>query len=288
MTQQPAPTPPAGGSQPPYPPPPPYGGSQYAPPPYAPPPYAPPPVAPAPRPAADAGPAAAPPPQPAQAPWGPAQPPYGTAPGSTAPYGTAPPYGGAPSGAWPPGAPAEPPRRRRTGLIIGIVVGGIVVLAALAVGAVLVFGSTTLDSGKAQSAIAQGTQKQFGVAPTDVHCPSGIAAKAGSTFTCTAKLQGQPISFTVRQSDDKGNVTWHSDANIAPVSQVQDAVAKQVGDQAGVSATATCETGGRTLLVGATTSPVRCTVTNASDPTDSIQVDASVDAQGRVTYQQVG
>src|SRR5207302_1553142 len=111
-------------------------------------------------------------------PWGPAQPPYGTAPAATAPYGTAPPYGGAPTRPWPPGSPAAPPRRRRTGLIISLVVVGVLVVAGLVVGAVLLFGSKTLDSAKAQSAIAQGVHKQFGVAPTDVHCPSGIAVKS--------------------------------------------------------------------------------------------------------------
>lgn len=215
-----------------------------------------------------------------------AQPPYGAPPVAPPPYGTAPPYGGAPPEMWTPGGPAQPPRRRRTGLIIGIVVG-VVVIAGLVVGALLLFGSKTLDSASAQSAIVQGTQKQFGVAPTGVHCPSGIAVKAGSTFTCTAKLDGQSISYTVRQTDGNGHVSWHSNSNIAPVSQLQDVVAQQVGDQAGVTATATCQSGGRTVIVGATTTPIRCTVTNAADSTDTLDVDASIDAQGHVSYQPV-
>lgn len=291
MTQQPRPTTPAGGSQPPYPPAP-YGGPPSAAPPYAPPPYGPPPSGPppyapqppAPRPPADAGPPAAAAPQPGQAPWSPAPPPYGAQPGATAPYGTAPPFGGAPPEMWTPGGPAQPPRRRRTGLIIGIVVG-VLVIAGLVVGALFLFGSKTLDSASAQSAIVQGTQKQFGVAPTGVHCPSGIKAQANATFTCSGTLQGQAISFTVKQTDDKGHIAWHSNSNIAPVSQLEATLAQQVGDQAGVTATATCQTGGRTLIVGATTTPIRCTVTNAADATDSLDVDASIDAQGHVTYQ---
>jgi hypothetical protein len=214
--------------------------------------------------------------------------PYGTPPGPTAPYGTSAPYGSTPPGGWPPGVPAQPPRKRRTGLIIGIVVGVVVIIAALVVGGVLLFGSKSLDPASAQSAIASGVQTQFGVTPTDVHCPSGITAKAGSTFTCTAKLDGQPISFSVRQTDDNGHVSWHSTSNIAPVKQLEDAVAKQVGDQAGVTATASCDAGGRTVVVGATTSPIRCTVTNASDSSDSVDVDASIDAQGHVSVQQAG
>lgn len=282
MTQYQGPYPPAGGPQPPYPPPP--GGPQAGPPPYAPPQ---PPVAPPPRGPVDAG-----PPPPAGSPQGawsaPPPQPYGAAPQSPPPsQPVPPPYGGPPPGPWTPGAPVAPPRRRRTGLIVGIVVG-VVVLAGVIVGAVLLLGSSTIDPAKAADAITQGTQKQFGVAPTGVHCPSDVAVKAGSTFTCTAKLDGQAITYTLKQTDDKGNVDWHSDSNIAPVSQLEDAVAKQVGDQAGVTAKASCDAGGHKVIVGATSTPIPCTVTNASDPTDSVNVKASLDAQGHVTVEQAG
>jgi hypothetical protein len=46
----------------------------------------------------------------------------------------------------------------------------------------------------------------LGLAPTDVRCPSDVPLKAGNVFTSTAQLDGQQVTFTVRQNDDQGNV----------------------------------------------------------------------------------
>jgi hypothetical protein len=178
---------------------------------------------------------------------------------------------------------APAPRKRRTGLIVGAIVG-VLVIAGLAVGAIFLFGSKSLDTAEAQSKIAALTKQQIGITPTDVSCPKDVALKAGTTFQCTAKLDGQPISYTVKQTDDKGNVRVDSDNNLILVSKVEDSVAQQVGDQAGVTATATCDTGGKQVLVDSQNKPIDCTVVNSEDDTDTLDVQATVDDQGNVSW----
>jgi Domain of unknown function (DUF4333) len=98
--------------------------------------------------------------------------------------------------------PATPPPaapRRRIGRIVGIVVAVLVVLAGLGVGALVLFGSRGLDPRSVQQEIVRITQTAAGVAPTDVRCPDEITAQAGGTFTCTATVDQQPVTYEVRQ-----------------------------------------------------------------------------------------
>ncbi|MGY1638167.1 DUF4333 domain-containing protein [Geodermatophilus sp. SYSU D00742] len=219
------------------------------------------------------------------------QPPFppAGAPGQpAAPYGQ-PPFGPPPTGFGPPptgsGAPQAPAPRTRTGAIVGSVIGALVLIAGLAVGALFLFGTTTIDTAEAERQIAALTEEQVGVAAADVSCPEDVEAEAGGTFSCTATLEGQPIGFTVEQTDDEGNVQIESDEMLVVVATVEQSLARQVGDEAGVEAVATCETEGRSVLVGATGTPIPCTVANAEDSTDSIDVLATVDEAGAVTYE---
>lgn len=220
------------------------------------------------------------PPQPRQ--YGAPTNPYGQQPAPQYP-GPQPPAGppAPPYGYGEPTAPA--PGKRRTGLIVGAVVG-VLVLAGLAVGAVFLFGSKSLDTAEAQSKIAALTKQQIGITPTDVSCPQDVGLEAGTTFQCTARLDGQPISYTVKETDAKGNVHVDSDNNLILVSKVEQSVAQQVGDEAGVRATATCDTGGKQVLVDSQNKPIPCTVVNSDDHTDTLDVRATVDDQGNVSW----
>lgn len=190
----------------------------------------------------------------------------------------APPYG---YGYGRPTAPA--PKQRRTGLIVGAIIG-VVVLAGLAVGAIFLFGSKSLDTAAAQTKIADLTRQQIGITPTGVSCPDDVDLKAGTAFQCTATLDGQPISYTVKETDDQGNVRVDSDNDLILVSKVEESVAQQVGDEAGVKANATCDTGGKKVLVDSQDRPIHCTVVNAGDSTDTLDVQATVDDQGNVSW----
>lgn len=260
-------------------------GQRPAPPgaPYGQPPSGPPPVPP--PPAAFGQPQAAPP-QPgpyAQPPAAPSQPgPYGQP-----SFGPSQPYGQPPA-APPPvgfGYPAGgPPKKKRTGLIVGIIVG-VLVLAGLGVGAFILLSPSYLNTGEVQSQVTSYLKTQTGVSPTDVQCPSNIEAKSGSTFKCSASLEGQPVTLTIKQTNDSGHIQGTVDNNIASVDKINQAVAQQVSQKIGIDVTADCDAGGKHVLVDQQNKPITCTVTNKDDSTDSAQVTATYDDQDNVSVQ---
>jgi hypothetical protein len=191
-------------------------------------------------------------------------------------------YGPPPGGFGPPPPPAP---RRRTGTIVGSIVGVLVLIGGLAVGALFLLGGKVLDTAEAERQLAQLTEEQVGLAADDVQCPDDVPLAAGTTTTCTATLDGQPISFTVEQTDDEGNVQITGDNSIVVVADVEASLAEQVGAEAGVEAIATCDAEGRSVLVDGAGTPIPCTVSNAADASDSIDVVATVDDAGSVSYE---
>jgi hypothetical protein len=204
----------------------------------------------------------------------------------TYPTGSAAPQYGPPDYGPPAGGSAQAPApRRRTGAIVGGILAALLVLGGLVVGALVWFGSTTLDTAEAERQIGQLTADQTGVAPTDLSCPADIEAESGATFTCTASLEDQPISFTVTQTDDEGNVQIASDNTFVQVDVVEASLDEQVGELAGVVVISTCDTDGRSVLVDAVGTPITCFVDNAADATDTAEVLATVDESGAVSYE---
>ena len=184
------------------------------------------------------------------------------------------------------GQPPAPERSgRRTGTIIGAIVAAVLVLGGLAVAAVLLFGNSTLDTTAVEDEIVAVTERESGVAPTEVECPGDVTAEAGATFTCTAVLDGQPLSYTISQTDDEGNVRIESDTIFVVVSDVEGIVNEQVGAEAGVEVTTECDADGRSVVVDPAGTTVPCTVTNAGDPTDTLDVIATLDEEGNVTWE---
>jgi len=177
--------------------------------------------------------------------------------------------------------PAAP--RRRTGRIVGVVVAALVVLAGLGVGALVLFGSRSLDPQSVQQEIVRITQTAVGAAPTDVRCPDKITAQAGGTFTCTATVDQQPVVYDVRQDDDKGNLTITYD-RLLKVTDLENTLATKVRNDTDVTVNVTCGPAGRTVLVDASGTPITCTATNAADPTDSATMKVTVDAAGTPSY----
>jgi hypothetical protein len=206
----------------------------------------------------------------------------------TPPFGpSAPQYGPPASPYGPPAAGfGQPPvPRKRTGAIIGAIVAAVVVLGGLVVGALLLFGTKTLDTADAERQIAQLTEEQAGVAPTDVSCPADIEAESGATFACTASLEDQPISFTVTQTDDDGNVQISGDNSFVDIATVEASLNEQWSEAAGVGIVSTCDADGHSVLVDGMGTPIPCIVANAEDASDSVEVLATVDESGAVTYE---
>jgi uncharacterized protein DUF4333 len=205
--------------------------------------------------------------------------------GPPQPYGAGPvppafPPPGFPQSTYPPLPPAP---KRSTGKIVGIVAAVLVLLGGLGAAALFVFGSRTVDPGSVQQEIVRITQTAVGVAPADVSCPAEIRAQAGGTFACTATVDGQPVTYTVRQDDDQGHLTINYD-RLIKVADVENVIAQQIGEDADVTATVECPPPGRTVVVNAPGTPIACTATNTADPTDSAAITVTVAADGTPGY----
>ena len=192
----------------------------------------------------------------------------------------APPYGFPPAGFGQPPAP-----RKRTGAIVGAVVAAVLLLGGLTVGALLIFGTKTLDTADVERQITRVTEEQAGVAPTGVTCPADIEAESGATFACSASLEDQPVTFTVRQTDGEGNIRIDSDNTFVDVATVEASLTEQLSEVSGVEVVSTCDVDGHSVLVDGVGTPIPCTVTNAGDASDYVDVDATVDEGGDVSYE---
>lgn len=203
------------------------------------------------------------------------------------PQGPPPPYGAGPvpPPAFPPAAypPLPPAPKHSTGKIVGIVAAVLVLLGGLGAAALFVFGPRTVDPASVQQEIVRITQTAVGVAPADVRCPAEIPAEAGGTFACTATVDGQPVTYDVRQDDDQGHLTINYD-RLLKVADVESVIAQQVGKDVDVAVTVECPPAGQTVVVNAPGTPIACTATNADDPSDSAAITVTVAADGTPGY----
>jgi hypothetical protein len=193
-------------------------------------------------------------------------------------------FGPAAPPAWGPPAPPAPPRKKRTGLVAGGIAGSVVALGGLVVGAIALFGPSTLVSDDVEREIVRITQEQVGVPAQGVACPEDIPVSAGATTTCTATVDGQPVTFTVRQDDDQGNLTIEHTRLLAAV-EVEDALSAQLTAEVGEDIVAVCSAEGQTVLVNEPGTAIPCTAVNVADTSLTAEVLVSVDAAGTVTYE---
>lgn len=199
--------------------------------------------------------------------------------GPSHPYG-APPF----PPAAPPFPPAAPPPRRRTGLVVGIVLGVVVLLGAAAVTAFLLLAPARLDVDDVRSEIVRVTQEEVGIVPVDVACPETIDVAAGTVTTCTATLDGQPLSYGVRQDDDRGNLTITHDRTLL-VAELETTTAELLSTEVGEEIVVACGSDERTVLVNAPGTPIACGAANVADPSLVAEVTVTVDAEGTLTYE---
>ncbi|GAA1273211.1 hypothetical protein GCM10009609_40380 [Pseudonocardia aurantiaca] len=175
-----------------------------------------------------------------------------------------------------------PPPRRSAGKIATAVGGAIVALAGLGVGVWYLLAPATLDTAKVEAEIVRATVA-LGLTPTGVRCPGSIPVATDRVDTCSATLEGQQVTYTVKQKDDEGNVNINSSGFVV-VSQVEALLREQVGSQAGVEVVAECA-GGSRVVVGGPGTTVDCTVADAANPSDYAEFTGTVkDDQGTVDF----
>jgi len=111
-----------------------------------------------------------------------------------------------PGTGYPPPA-AAPTRKKRSALPWILLVLGVLVVAAVVVGALAAtgrLGRTTFDNVAVQDGVKKVLTEDYKKNVTSVSCPAGQEVKAGSTFTCTANVDGQDRQVTITVKTDGG------------------------------------------------------------------------------------
>jgi hypothetical protein len=77
----------------------------------------------------------------------------------------------------------------------------------LAVAALGVACTKSLDTTQLASQVESKLKTQFGDSDFTVHCPSSVKVQSGTTFTCTATVPGgQTLTLLLTQTNDHGDV----------------------------------------------------------------------------------
>jgi hypothetical protein len=144
-----------------------------------------------------------------------------------------------------------------------VLVGGIALAALAGCGALGGCGAqaagSTIDATKLNNQISTGLAQRFGIAAPPVRCPPAEANRRGTTFRCSAAVDGQALTIAAAVNDDQGNVDWQpSDALISTPRTVA-AIDRQFSDQLGAPVTADC--GPRPLSVVAVGATITCAAT---------------------------
>jgi hypothetical protein len=173
-----------------------------------------------------------------------------------------------------------------TGLAVaGVVIGAIGTLFYVGVGLLLALATPTLETSQIETRISSATAQAAGTAPTAVSCPDSIDVAPGTTFTCTATVDGQNLPFTVTQKDDQGNVDFQSTGWAVAAKaekELTDAAAKNFPD---TRWTSTCADG-KAVVVGGPGTTFSCTLSVADNPAQSEQHTVTItNANGDITIE---
>ncbi|SHK03737.1 protein of unknown function [Pseudonocardia thermophila] len=141
-----------------------------------------------------------------------------------------------------------------------------------------------LDPVSLQKEIARVTVNEVAVEPTNIQCPADVPFEKGAAFTCTATLQGQPINYTITQTDGEGGLNIAHD-RVLLVKEVSDELAAQLTRDVGEEIVAVCGADGQTVIVNAPGQPIRCGAANAANPARNAPVLVTVDQNGMLSYQ---
>jgi hypothetical protein len=167
--------------------------------------------------------------------------------------------------------------------VVGILAALLVVLGGLGAGALYLFGTRTVEPGSVEREIVRITEAAVQVTPADVRCPEGIAMQTGGTFTCTALVDSDAVTYWVHQNDDRGNLTITYD-RLLRLDALERTVADKLTSDRRVAVTVDCGPTGRTVVRNTPGQEIACTAKITTDPTDGAALTVTVDADGAVTY----
>jgi hypothetical protein len=113
-------------------------------------------------------------------------------------------------------------------------------VGAIALGAC---GSSTpvLDTSTVERSIAESIRVQHDLRAT-VACPSGVARRAGASFTCDASLDVGSYPVLVTQSNNRGAVVYSNSTPLVAlnIAKVEQAIARAIRERTHAAATVSC------------------------------------------------
>ena len=127
----------------------------------------------------------------------------------------------------------------------------------------------------------QSTRTELGVEPTDVTCPADVHYDKSATFTCTATLQNQPLSYTVTQTDGLGAVSL-AHGRVLKNAEIAQKIADELTKQVGSPIVVQCGPVGQTVLVNEPGTPIDCRASATANPSNVVPIPVQVDRSGTV------
>ncbi|WP_067685749.1 DUF4333 domain-containing protein [Nocardia jejuensis] len=140
-------------------------------------------------------------PQTGQQPWGQQSQPQWQQPGQTGPQDWNQQGQPQPGQPW----PGQPAPKKKTGLIIGLAIGAVVVIGAIIAGVVFLTAKDQLDDKSVATGVQKVLKDSYGIEDVqDVSCPSGQKVEVDKTFDCTLKVGGEAKKVTIKITKDDG------------------------------------------------------------------------------------
>jgi hypothetical protein len=103
----------------------------------------------------------------------------------------------------------QPPKKKsRTGLIVGLAVLALVIVAAAIILPLTVFKKTVLDPDAVSRDVSQQFEEQNGLALSNLDCPE-LEVEVDADYQCSATVDGEPTTITIVITDDDGAYTWN-------------------------------------------------------------------------------
>ena len=140
----------------------------------------------------------------------------------------------------------------------------------------------TIDPSSAEKHISAEIASRYSVTTPPVTCPSGVADRRGSRFTCTASLDGQQLTLVATVSAPSGSFDLSPVQAVVPVAGTESRLETQIDQTTGHRPVVTCPYPQHLLVlsVGATFS---CSAVFPGEKARSVTVTV-VDAGGGYTF----
>jgi hypothetical protein len=128
----------------------------------------------------------------------------------------------------------------------------------------------TISSSSAAAEISAQLSSRYGVTNPPVTCPPNIRAKKGQQFTCTAILDGQPLTIRGTVTASGGSFTINPAEAIVEMATVEHELTARITQETGQTPVVSC--GRRTLLVLPVGGTFTCVATFTGQPPRAVTV----------------